>query len=587
MIAPLRRRARTPGVLQRMMPYVLLLCLLPLARDAAGQDRETTLREEVDQLTQDTERAWVEIAALFQRYAQAEGEERLIIDAQVRRRAASWWPLLGQLVERIAELEALGGEAPESRTKAISWLAESRRLVRNELENVQDRMTELRVRRGDLAREDMLPLEREIGQVAADVDRLLRALYRFGALRASLGLDPTSDWAYLDPLLLARAERLVGEIELSREVLRDLTDRMERASGGEERVIRSEMTATRERLSAGTVGLAAVVAVMDQRELETAEYKQLLIEATGQVTTDVLNLKVALGLARAAWRAGVQWIFSRAPQLLMNALLFLLILGAFWLLARMTGRITAAAITRANPNVPVLLRSMGVSIISNSVFLLGILIGLSQLGIHVGPLLAGLGVAGFIMGFALQDTLSNFASGLMILVYRPFDVGDVVEAGGVGGRVSDMSLVSTTILTFDNQKLIVPNREIWGNVIRNKTAEATRRVDLTVSVGDRRDVPRAVEVLQEILDAHDLVLEQPAPIIKVNALGDSATELIVRPWVKTEDYWTVYWDVTRRMNDELERAGISRPFSRSELRIAETPAAEVAGGRPEVVADPT
>lgn len=587
MIVRLRRRARTPGVLQRMMPYVLLLCLLPFARAAAGQDRETALREEVDQLTQDTERAWVEIAALFQRYAQAEGEERLIIDAQVRRRAASWWPLLGQLVERIAELEALGGEAPESRTKAISWLAESRRLVRDELENVQDRMTELRVRRGDLAREDMLPLEREIGQVAADVDRLLRALYRFGALRASLGLDPTSDWAYLDPLLLARAERLVGEIELSREDLRDLTDRMERASGGEERVIRSEMTATRERLSAGTVGLAAVVAVMDQRELETAEYKQLLIEATGQVTTDVLNLKVALGLARASWRAGVQWTFSRAPQLLMNALLFLLILGAFWLLARMTGRITAAAITRANPNVPVLLRSMGVSIISNSVFLLGILIGLSQLGIHVGPLLAGLGVAGFIMGFALQDTLSNFASGLMILVYRPFDVGDVVEAGGVGGRVSDMSLVSTTILTFDNQKLIVPNREIWGNVIRNKTAEATRRVDLTVSVGDRRDVPRAVEVLQEILDAHDLVLQQPAPIIKVNALGDSATELIVRPWVKTEDYWTVYWDVTRRMNDELERAGISRPFSRSELRIAKTPAAEVAGGRPEVVADPT
>ena len=121
----------------------------------------------------------------------------------------------------------------------------------------------------------------------------------------------------------------------------------------------------------------------------------------------------------------------------------------------------------------------------------GFLIALSQIGIEIGPLLAGVGVAGFILGFALQETLSNFASGLMILFYQPFDVGDVVEAGGVSGKVYQMSLVSTTIMTFDNQKLIVPNNKIWGDVIRNKTAENTRRVDMVFGISYTDDIDRA------------------------------------------------------------------------------------------------
>jgi len=311
-----------------------------------------------------------------------------------------------------------------------------------------------------------------------------------------------------------------------------------------------------------------MVDLMDQRDIEAAEYKQLLIQATGQVTTDVLDINVALGLLRQGWTAMTTWALSRAPQLVMNVLLFVLILIVFRILARLSGRIVSAAIARSNSEVPKLLKTMGVSIISNAVFLLGILIGLSQLGIHIGPLLAGLGVAGFIMGFALQDSLSNFAAGMMILVYQPFDVGDVVEAGGVGGKVSDMSLVSTTVLTFDNQRLIVPNRAIWGDVIRNKTAEVTRRVDLTVDIGGRDDVARAEAVLNAIVSEHPLVLKDPSPTVKVHSIDDSSIEFIVRPWVNTGDYWAVYWDVTRQMSDRFETEGISRPFSRSELRIA-------------------
>ncbi len=126
---------------------------------------------------------------------------------------------------------------------------------------------------------------------------------------------------------------------------------------------------------------------------------------------------------------------------------------------------------------------------ANGVFVIGVLIALSQLGISIGPLLAGLGIAGIVIGFALQDTLANFASGMMILLYRPYDVGDLVDAGGEFGTVTDMSLVSTVILTLDNQKLVVPNNLIWGGVIRNVTAESTRRVDMSFGIAYDDDIP--------------------------------------------------------------------------------------------------
>jgi small conductance mechanosensitive channel len=555
------------------MRRTTFLVLLALTCPASGATQEAEqdvaqLRAEVDQLTLEVESQWLDILDLFQRFQDAEGEERLILDAQIDRRTATWRPLLADLIQEILVLEQAGGQAIEARTKATEWLSEARRLVRGEYRSVQDRLTELRRQRGSLSRGEMLPLERQIGEAGNEADAILLALYRVGSFHAAFGLDPAADWAYLDPLLVARADRLVGEIELSQRATDELADRLERADSDEARIVRAELTTVQERLRSGTTGLGAVVDLMDERELEAAEYKQVMIRATGRVTTDVLDVNVMRGLLRQGWESTVSWVLSRVPQLFINLVLFLLILWVFRILARMTGRLVSVGIGRTNPDVPVLLKSMGVSIVANAVFLVGILIGLSQLGIHVGPLLAGLGVAGFIMGFALQDTLSNFASGMMILVYRPFDVGDVVEAGGVGGKVSAMSLVSTTILTFDNQKLIVPNREIWGNVIRNKTAEPTRRVDLTVAIGAREDAARAEAVLGEILSAHPLVLEDPAPTVKVHGIGDSSIEFIVRPWVKTPDYWTVYWDVTRQMNDRFEEALISRPFSRSELRIA-------------------
>lgn len=186
-------------------------------------------------------------------------------------------------------------------------------------------------------------------------------------------------------------------------------------------------------------------------------------------------------------------------------------------------------------------------------------------------------MAGFIVGFALQDTLSNFASGLFILLYRPYDVGDAVDAGGVLCTVNHMSLVNTTIKTFDNQRIVVPNNKIWGGVIKNITAEDTRRVDMVFGISYSDDIPEAEAVLAEILRLNDKVLEDPAPVVRLHELADSSVDFIVRPWTRTSDYWEVYWDVTREVKLRFDREGISIPFPQRDVHLYSETSAETAG----------
>ena len=157
----------------------------------------------------------------------------------------------------------------------------------------------------------------------------------------------------------------------------------------------------------------------------------------------------------------------------------------------------------------------------------------------------------------------------MILLYKPFDVGDVVDAGGVSGKVSHMSLVNTTFMTFDNQKLVVPNNKIWGAVITNLTAQRTRRVDLVFGISYDDDIEKAEKVLHEIVRANDAVLDEPEPMIRLHELGDSSVNFIVRPWVKTEDYWDTHWDLTKAVKLRFDKEGISIPFPQRDVHVYE------------------
>jgi small conductance mechanosensitive channel len=189
------------------------------------------------------------------------------------------------------------------------------------------------------------------------------------------------------------------------------------------------------------------------------------------------------------------------------------------------------------------------------------------IGINIGPVLALIGAAGLVVGLALQGTLSNFASGVLILIYRPYDINDIIEAGGVSGLVSSMTLVCTTIKTLDNKLITVPNNSVWNDTITNITGSKERRVDLVFGIGYGDDFSKAQKILQNILTNHPLVLAQPEPNVRVHELGDSSVNLICRPWVKTNDYWDVHWDVIETVKREFDAEGISIPFPQRDVHV--------------------
>ena len=185
----------------------------------------------------------------------------------------------------------------------------------------------------------------------------------------------------------------------------------------------------------------------------------------------------------------------------------------------------------------------------------------------VTPMLAALGAAGFVVGFALKDTLGNFASGIMILAYRPFDVGDQIDAANVNGLVESVSLFATHIRTFDNKMTIVPNNKIWGDIITNATASDPRRVDMVFGIGYDDDIEMANNTLLSLLQQHPLVLREPAPVVKLNELADSSVNFICRPWTKTQDYWSVYWDITQSVKETFDQKGISIPYPQRDVHL--------------------
>ena len=314
-------------------------------------------------------------------------------------------------------------------------------------------------------------------------------------------------------------------------------------------------------------GIESVLTIMQSLDMDTTHYQNQLLVATGQITTDIFQVgvfsKLLLGWGESLWNG----VIENGPVLVFNLILFAIIVFIFHKLAQLAQRITERALDESNFELSLLLRRMVISIARNTVLVIGVLIALAQVGISLGPLLAGMGLVGFVVGFALQDTLSNFAAGMLILIYRPFDVDDFIEAGGVSGMVSEMSLVNTTILTFDNQTIIVPNGKIWGDIIKNVTAQTVRRVDLVFGIGYGDDIEKAEKVLAEVVSAHPAVLDDPETMIKVHELGDSSVNIVVRPWVNTEDYWDTYWDLTRAVKLRFDEEGISIPFPQRDVHL--------------------
>lgn len=199
-----------------------------------------------------------------------------------------------------------------------------------------------------------------------------------------------------------------------------------------------------------------------------------------------------------------------------------------------------------------------------------VIAALARLGVQTGSFIAIIGAAGLAVGLALGGTLSNFASGVLLIIFKPIRVGDFVEAGGATGAVKEIQIFNTILNTPDNKRVIVPNSQVTGGNIINYSVNGTRRVDLVMGVSYQDDLKKARQVMEGVLKADSRILAEPAYTVAVSELGDSSVNFVVRPWVKVEDYWGVYFDTTEKIKVALEASGLSIPFPQHDVHMIQS-----------------
>jgi len=534
--------------------------------------------QQIDQLATDLRSREAELEELRRVSAQdPESNAAKMLERELSRRRSRYRRDVSKLVQLVLEGPNAGVDVSGGRLAATEILRNDARTLRANLEKISAQVLDLI----DLAeRGSAEESEKARSKLASELpraDRLTNYVEANISQRKQLDLDVEADTRQFMTGIQLRADFTASVLQSAKESIDDIAGR---PGADKDPQAQRELAALRKARDVLAKSQRLNVRLMDNYGIETAELRGGIIIATGKLSQDILNKDVASGLFNEWIDDTGDWLASNGLSLVFQTLTLVLVLLAFWILSRIGGGAVRRGVERSKLDVSSLARDFLVRMTGRLIMLFGVIIAVAQIGIEVGALLAGVGIAGLVIGFALQDTLSNFASGLMILIYRPFDVGDWIEAGGVTGRVKEMSLVSTQVLTGDNQLHIVPNRQVWGGVIRNITHQDKRRVDMTFGIGYADDIPKAEKVLTEILTTHDKVLQDPEPVVRLHELGDSSVNFVVRPWAKTGEYWDVYWDVTRQVKRHFDKEGISIPFPQRDVHIYhEDGSAEMEGTR--------
>ncbi len=241
-----------------------------------------------------------------------------------------------------------------------------------------------------------------------------------------------------------------------------------------------------------------------------------------------------------------------------------ILFGGIWL-ARQIKKFLVLSMERRD--VDALLTSFLSNIAYVALVTFVIIATLDKLGVQTTSFIAILGAAGLAISLSLQSSLSNFASGVMIIVFRPFKVGDFIEAGGVAGVVEGIQIFSTQMRTGDNKAIIIPNSNITGGNITNYSAKDTRRVDMVFGIGYDDDIRAAKEILLDLMKSDERILKDPEPFVAVSELADSSINFVVRPWVKTDDYWGVKFDFTEAVKLRFDKENITIPYPQTEMHL--------------------
>ena len=506
-----------------------------------------------------------ESVRLIDAASNATGEDLVILRGQMSSLAKQQRNDIAILIDLVLEREKSGADVTLLRQQAEQILRRASRRLRSYIQTFQNALADEAARRPALAPNELQVFETQRSEDTSRLDRFYVRLIHLSDQMARLGLNIDDENEFLERRLTERGQDLIGVLKLTDQQLTEYKQLLKQSPDDPD--LQAQVFAAEERSDSNKASLLATIHMLKTLGLDYVDLQVRTLELTGEVTADALKVDVALGLLDRAVLRTKTYLVDNGPNLLWRLFSMTGILLVFWILARIARRVTKRVLDRTKISTSVLLKEMVGSMVGRVVFIIGVIFVLSRLGFNLGPILAGFGIAGFVIGFALQDTLSNFAAGAMILVYQPYDVGDLVEAAGISGKVLDMNLVSTRILTLDHQTLIVPNSKIWGDVIRNVTYQPQRRVDMVFGISYEDEIPKVERILGEIVGAHEKVLSEPEPTIKVHTLNDSSVDFIVRPWAKTADYWDVYWDITREVKMRFDKEGISIPFPQRDVHL--------------------
>ena len=245
------------------------------------------------------------------------------------------------------------------------------------------------------------------------------------------------------------------------------------------------------------------------------------------------------------------------------AAVVILIVGRW--LAKLLSKSAGRAMAKANADETLIRFVQNLAYIALLTFVL--IAALSKLGVYAASFVAVLAAAGFAIGLALQGSLANFASGVLMLTFKPIRVGDFVEVGGAKGTVREIRIFNTILDSPDNVRVTVPNSQVTGGNIMNYTVNGTRRVDLVIGVSYEDDLKKAKQVIEKVMAGDERILEDPAPTVAVSELADSSVNFVVRPWVKSADYWNVHFDITQKVKLALDESGITIPFPQRDIHV--------------------
>jgi len=374
-------------------------------------------------------------------------------------------------------------------------------------------------------------------------------------VREQLGLSIEDDRNAFEEFITRNVERLHGQIRLDAQTLTQLRRALSADPSNAE--IESALRAVDQKQSRNLSNMAAWLEVLQDEGGDTAGHRALLIQQQGRIGTEILQRDVFANIwheqTDRLWRN----LSRNGPNVVLRVVTFLAVLVLAWIVAHAVRLLLEIVMNTAYVQLGQLMKERLLTLSFGITFLAGVVLALTTIGWSVMPMLAGLGVAGLVIGFALQDSLKKFVAGWMILFYHAYDVGDYVRVSGAEGRVRKMTLNSTRIATQDNTIKLVPNRKIWDDTIVNLTASRARRVELEIACGPGNDIDRVENCIRELLSEHPKVLNKPPPEVHLARFGSSEMVFTIWPWVRTENYWTMRRSLLKEIRQRFERHGLT------------------------------